>query len=79
MVTRDIRCLQSAIAAGEDAGYALRDAIAEAGIDRVTNSIGMAFIPIVMGGDQAVFYMGAYQVTQEQYEKVMGKNPSWFQ
>ena len=24
------------------------------------------------------FYMGAFEVTQEQYEKVMGNNPSWF-
>jgi formylglycine-generating enzyme required for sulfatase activity len=24
------------------------------------------------------FYLGAYEVTQEQYEKVKGKNPSWF-
>ncbi|HZV04645.1 MAG TPA: SUMF1/EgtB/PvdO family nonheme iron enzyme, partial [Gemmataceae bacterium] len=24
------------------------------------------------------FYMGAYEVTQEQYERVMGQNPSWF-
>jgi formylglycine-generating enzyme required for sulfatase activity len=24
------------------------------------------------------FYMGAYPVTQAEYEKVMGKNPSWF-
>jgi formylglycine-generating enzyme required for sulfatase activity len=24
------------------------------------------------------FFMGAFEVTQEEYEKVMGKNPSWF-
>src|SRR5262249_38059964 len=24
------------------------------------------------------FYLGVYEVTQEEYEKVSGKNPSWF-
>lgn len=57
----------------------------------LTNSIGMEFKPIPAGtftmgeGDTAhqvtlkkSFEMGVFEVTQEQYEKVMGKNPSKF-
>lgn len=58
------------------------------------NSIGMEFVIVPKGkawlgggkdqlGDQEVefpadFYLGKYQVTQEEWEKVMGKNPSAF-
>ena len=55
------------------------------------NSIGMRFVPIPAGtftrgqGESAhkvtltqPFHLGQYEVTQEQYEKVMGKNPSKF-
>ena len=57
----------------------------------VVNSIGMRFVPISTGtftmgeGKTAhkvtltkAFELGQYEVTQEQYEKVMGKNPSRF-
>ena len=57
----------------------------------IKNSIGMKFKPIPAGtftmgeGDTAhqvtltkPFEMGVHEVTQEQYEKVMGKNPSEF-
>lgn len=57
----------------------------------VTNSIGMKLkiIPagkFKMGGDKVArdvtltqsYYMGMYEVTQEQYERVMKKNPSRF-
>ena len=38
-----------------------------------TNSIGMALIPVPGG-----FWAGKYEVTQKEYEKVMGSNPSAF-
>jgi formylglycine-generating enzyme required for sulfatase activity len=57
----------------------------------IVNSIGMRFVPIQAGtftmgeGEQAhqvtltqAFHLGQYEVTQEQYERVMGKNPSKF-
>ncbi len=59
-----------------------------------TNSIGMEFVIVPKGkswlgggkdklGDQEVeipadFYLGKYEVTQEEWEKVMGENPSSF-
>jgi len=57
----------------------------------VKNSIGMHFVPITagtftMGKSKTAhkviltqpFELGVYEVTQEQYEKVMGKTPSNF-
>jgi formylglycine-generating enzyme required for sulfatase activity len=57
----------------------------------VVNSVGMLLVPIPAGtftmgeGKTAhkvtltqAFHLGQYEVTQEQYEKVMGKNPSYF-
>ena len=52
-----------------------------------TNSIGMKFVVIppgefTMGGNQVTltqpFRMGMHEVTQEQYQRVMGTNPSKF-
>jgi formylglycine-generating enzyme required for sulfatase activity len=61
---------------------------------RFTNSIGMEFVIVPKGkswlgggkdklGDKQVeitadFYLGKYEVTQEEWEKVMGENPSGF-
>ena len=57
----------------------------------VANSIGMRFVPIPAGtftmGDgktahkvtlTKAFHLGQHEVTQEQYEKLMGKTPSKF-
>ena len=58
--------------------------------DPLVNSVGMVLVPIPAGkfmmGDESKhsvtitkpFHLGAFEVTQEQYEKVMGKNPSYF-
>jgi len=61
---------------------------------KFTNSLGMEFALVPRGkawlgggkgkeGTKEVnmaqdFYVGMYEVTQEEWEKVMGKNPSWF-
>lgn len=34
--------------------------------------------PLHVAEVKAPFYLGKYEVTQEQYHSVMGKNPSWF-
>jgi formylglycine-generating enzyme required for sulfatase activity len=57
--------------------------------DPIVNSIGMLFVPIPAGHFQMgerdnvhqvtltkPFYLGAYEVTQAQYENVIGKNPT---
>jgi len=46
----------------------------------VTNSIGMKLhpMPIEVGSPLGEFAMGVHEVTQEQYEKVMGTSPSKF-
>jgi len=60
--------------------------------DPLVNSVGMVLVPIPAGefmmGEPTKpthpvtltkpFHLGAFEVTQEQYEKVMGKNPSHF-
>lgn len=52
-----------------------------------TNDLGMAFVRVPKGtllspwGQQEIpedFYIGAYEVTQEEWTKVMGRNPSYF-
>lgn len=47
----------------------------------VTNSIGMKLQPMAIKVNSPLgkFSMGVYEVTQEQYEKVMGTNPSKFE
>jgi formylglycine-generating enzyme required for sulfatase activity len=60
----------------------------------LTNSLGMKFVLVPRGtfwmgggggqpGDRQVeiahdFYLGVYQVTQQQWQAIMGRNPSWF-
>lgn len=40
--------------------------------NEITNSIGMKFVKI----QDVSFYIGKYEVTQEEWKKIMGKNPS---
>jgi formylglycine-generating enzyme required for sulfatase activity len=49
----------------------------------ITNTAGVRLRLIPAGKLRDVtfprpFYLGVYEVTQEQYEKVVGSNPSWF-
>lgn len=44
----------------------------------ITNSIGMVFKDIPASKGMKSFYMGQTEVTQEQWIKIMGSNPSFF-
>jgi formylglycine-generating enzyme required for sulfatase activity len=59
--------------------------------DRYTNSLGMEFVRVPRGkawvgsipGDREIdipadYYLGTYEVTQEEWQKLMGNNPSSF-
>src|SRR5262249_10550503 len=57
--------------------------VAKAWPREVTNSIGMKVVLIPnpnpqRKGVEGAFYAGVYEVTQAQYQKVMGYNPSYF-
>jgi formylglycine-generating enzyme required for sulfatase activity len=43
-----------------------------------TNTIGMEMVWLPKNGANGGYYVGKYEVTQAEYEKVMGKNPSYF-